>query len=452
MSWPARWPARRDVRRTDARRSAAGRGGASDWALHATDAQIFDALARRRHCESLREYFGARGLEELAELARAAKRAKRRAGPRVLIVPGMMGSRLCDTVRAPASRRAALLRVLWVDPVRIGAGHLSRLTLPSPRSIRPRGVLLFSYAKLKLQLAIEGFDARFHAYDWRLGIDALGAALSAAIAAAGEPAVVIAHSMGALVARVAARRLPHRALKRLIMLGAPNRGALAPVLALRGSYPFVRKLSRLDLAHSPEELAAEVFGTFPGLYHLLPPEPTPECDLLDPRSWPTQGPAPDAGLLAGVGRARAQMAAPDERMVQIVGVNRETVVSLRRTPAGFEYGSSRNGDGTVPVALALLPGLKTYFAEESHGNLANNPRIVRAIVDLVRDGSTRALKRRYVPREDGLRLIDDAELSRADGGKIDWRLLDSSQREAALADLDGEREEEALLGSAQSLA
>ncbi len=439
------------MRRGDARRSAAGRGGASDWALHATDAQVFDALARRRHGESLREYFGARGLEELAELAAAAKRAKRRGGPRVLIVPGMMGSRLCAAVRRDAARRAAPPRVLWVDPVRIGAGHLSKLTLPSPRAIRPRGVLLFSYAKLKLQLAIEGFDARFHAYDWRLGIDALGAALAAAIAAAGEPAVVIAHSMGGLVARVAARRLPRRALKRLIMLGAPNRGALAPVLALRGSYPFVRKLSRLDLKHSPEDLAAEVFGTFPGLYHLLPPEPTPECNLLDPLSWPSQGPRPDARLLAGVGRARAQMAPPDERMVQIVGVNRETVVSVRRTPAGFEYGSSRNGDGTVPVALALLPGLKTYFAEESHGNLANNPRIVRAIIDLVRGGSTRALKRRYLPREDGLRLIDDAELARADSGKIDWRLLDSAQREAALADLDGEREE-ALLGSAQSLA
>jgi pimeloyl-ACP methyl ester carboxylesterase len=341
--------------------------------------------------------------------------------------------------------------VLWVDPVRIGAGHLSRLTLPSPRAIRPRGVLLFSYAKLKLQLAIEGFDARFHAYDWRLGIDALGAALAAAIAAAGEPAVVIAHSMGGLVARVAARRLPRRALKRLIMLGAPNRGALAPVLALRGSYPFVRKLSRLDLKHSPEDLAADVFGTFPGLYHLLPPEPTPECDLLDPRSWPSQGPRPDARLLAGVGRARAQMAPPDERMVQIVGVDRETVVSVRRTPAGFEYGSSRNGDGTVPVALALLPGLKTYFAEESHGNLANNPRIVRAIIDLARGASTRALKRGYVPCDEELRLIGDAELRRADASKIDWRLLDSAEREAVLADLDGERDE-VLLGSAQSLA
>jgi hypothetical protein len=440
------------VRDAAARRPAGIKRSAVDWALHATEAQVFDALARRRHLDSLREYFGARGLEELAELAAAAKRAKRRAaGPQVLIVPGMMGSRLCDTLHPPTSRRRASLRVLWVDPVRIGAGHLSQLTLPSPRSIRPRGVLLFSYAKLKLQLSIEGFDARFHAYDWRLGIDVLGAQLAASIAAAGEPKVVIAHSMGALVARVAAQRLPRRALKRLILLGAPNRGALAPILALRGSYPFVRKLARLDLEHSCEALAAEVFATFPGLYHLLPPEPTPDCDLLDPRSWPMEGPRPDARLLAGVARARAQMAPPDERMVQIVGVNRETVVSVRRTTAGFEYGSSRNGDGTVPVALALLPRLKTYFAEESHGNLANNPRIVGAIIDLVRDGSTRALKRRYRAQEAGVRLIDDAALSRAEGGKIDWRRLDSAQREAVLADLDGEREG-VLLGSAQSLA
>jgi pimeloyl-ACP methyl ester carboxylesterase len=439
------------VGRAAAPRSAARSGGGADWALHASNAEILDALARRRHSESLREYFGARALEELAALAAAAKQAKRRAAPRVLIVPGMMGSRLCDAVRRGAAPRAARPRLLWIDPLRISAGRLTQLALPSTRAIRPRGVLLFSYARLRLRLAIEGFDARFFAYDWRLGIDVLGAALAAAIAAARQPVILIAHSMGGLVARVAAQRLPRRAVKRLIMLGAPNRGALAPVLALRGTYPFVRKLSRIDLMHSPEDLAAEVFSTFPGLYHLLPPERAMDFDLLDPGCWPSAGPRPDAQLLGSVARARAEMAPPDERMVQIVGVNRETVVSVRRTPAGFEYGSSRNGDGTVPVAMALLPGLKSYFAEESHGNLANSARLVGAIIDLASGGSTRTLQRRYIPCQDGVRFIDDAQLRRAEGGKIDWRLLDSAQREAVLADLDGERDE-APLGSAQSLA
>ena len=127
-----------------------------------------------------------------------------------------------EAVRCGRPGSAACGRMLWVDPASIGGGRLTQLALPSRRAIRPRGVLLFSYARLELRLAIEGFDARFFAYDWRLGIDVIGAALAAAIAAAGKPAVLIAHSMGALVARVAIKRLPKRSVSRLIMLGAPN--------------------------------------------------------------------------------------------------------------------------------------------------------------------------------------------------------------------------------------
>ena len=70
--------------------------------------------------------------------------------------------------------------MLWIDPASIAGGRLTDLALPSRRTIRPRGVLLSSYARLKLKLAIEGLDARFFAYDWRLGIDEIGAALAAA--------------------------------------------------------------------------------------------------------------------------------------------------------------------------------------------------------------------------------------------------------------------------------
>jgi pimeloyl-ACP methyl ester carboxylesterase len=413
----------------------------SGWAFHATNAAVFAALADGGHRQSLREFFGSRAYEELSELAVAAKRARRPRSarrPRVLIVPGMMGSRLCEAGRGIA-RRDGAPTALWVDPLRIGAGHLARLSLPGSKSIRAAGALLPGYAKLKLTLSMRGFDARFFAYDWRLGIDRIGAALASRIVAGGKPVSLIGHSMGGLVARVAMKSLPKRLVRRLVMLGSPNRGAFAPVLALRGTYPFVRRLSRLDLEHSPEDLATGVFCTFPGLYHMLPTTAGADgVDLLDPGCWPDTGPRPDPVLLAQVTAARARMADADARMAHIVGVNRETVVSVRRADAGFEYASDLNGDGTVPVSMAMLPALQTYFAEEAHGELANNPRIIEAIVSLLQGEAGCGLARRYSPHKEALARFDDAQLrAAADIRKIDWRSLDSAQREAVLAELDG---------------
>ena len=228
--------------------------------------------------------------------------------------------------------------MLWVDPLQISAGRLTALKLPSGKSLRAVGVLLFSYARLKLQLEISGRDARFHSYDWRLGLDVLGAELAARITAEGEPVILVAHSMGGLVARMAARMLPKRLVRRLIMLGTPNDGSFASVQALRGTYPFVRRISRLDRRHSPEYLAAKVFNTFPGLYHMLPPRRRIKgLDLFHARDWPAEGPPPQEKLLKKWRPCARGSPPPDSRMVHIVGVNQETVVGVRRTAAGFEY-------------------------------------------------------------------------------------------------------------------
>jgi hypothetical protein len=140
-----------------------------------------------------------------------------------------------------------------------------------------------------------------------------------------------------------------------------------------------------------------------------------------------------------VAAVRAKLAPPDSRMLQILGVNQETVIGVRRTAAGFEYSMSPSGDGTVPLAMARLPKLKSYFVEELHGNLANNPRVIRAVVDLVRRGRTHHLPQHWRNKRGPMRRIDDAELRREHGGKIDWASLSSAQREAALGELDSAR-------------
>jgi pimeloyl-ACP methyl ester carboxylesterase len=431
-------------------RSANKRSAKSaDWAFHAGDEEVLEALADGRRAASLREYFGAPAYAELSLLAAAARevkksRARKRSRlHRVLILPGIMGSKLGGRTRGStaAKRRGGAFEVLWIDPLQICAGRLTALALPSRGPIKPMGVLLFSYARLRLKLEIAGCDVDFHSYDWRLGLDELGATLTERIAADGRPVTLVAHSMGGLVARRAVRMLPKRLVRRLIMLGVPNEGSFAPVQALRGTYPFVRNMSALDRKHSPEYLAQHVFGTFPGLYQMLPsPQRVAGIDLLDLRSWPADGPAPNPGLLAEVSGARAALAAADSRMIHIIGVNQETVVSLRRTARGFRYAMDRNGDGTVPLALARLPKLKSYYVDESHANLANNSRVIQAILELVRRGHTRALPSTWRARPGAARHIDDARLRLEGGGpKIDWRRLTPAQREAVFAELDSGR-------------
>jgi pimeloyl-ACP methyl ester carboxylesterase len=413
----------------------------ADWAFHANDDVVLDALAQGRQTESLREYFGVPAYAELSALAAAAKRTVKARGPRVLILPGIMGSKLGGPMHpADSKHRRRTSQVLWIDPLQIAAGRLTALTLPSAHPIKAMGVLLFSYAKLMLQLRIAGCDARFHAYDWRLGLGELGAKLAARVAADGRPVTVVAHSMGGLVARAAAKILPKRLLRRVIMLGTPNQGSFAPVQALRGTYPFVRRMSTLDHRHSPEDLAQNVFCTFPGLYQMLPwPRRFKGIDLYDARSWPPDGPKPSAKLLSEVAAARSCLAAVDSRMVHIVGVNQETVVGLRRAAAGFEYAMDRNGDGTVPLSLARLPKLKCYFVDEAHADLANNPRVIQATIDLVRRGRTVALPERWRARPGVVRHIDDVQLRLEGNDKIDWRRLTPAQRETVFAALDSGR-------------
>jgi pimeloyl-ACP methyl ester carboxylesterase len=405
---------------------------AADWAFHADDAAVFEALGLGTHATSLREYFGAPGYAELSQLAAAARQATPRKGPRVLMLPGIMGSKL----GRPGLPHAAP-QVLWIDPLAIANSGLLDLALPKGRALVPMGVLLFSYARLKLRLQIAGFEMDFYPYDWRLSLDESGSALAAHIAAIGEPVHIVAHSMGGLVARMAAAKLPKRCVRKLILLATPNLGSYAPIQALRGTYPFVRKVATLDLAHTPEFLAANAFCSFPGLYQLLPVRrDLSGTDIYDAATWPANGPAPDARLLAQAESVFAALAPADSRMRQIVGVNRETVVGVRRRGNEFEYDLGMNGDGTVPLALARLPRLETYYVEETHSNLANNALVTRAVIDLLRRGRTTLLPRRWRAKHARLRRTNDAKLRLNDGGKIDWRRLNSAEREATLAELD----------------
>jgi CHAT domain-containing protein/pimeloyl-ACP methyl ester carboxylesterase len=383
--------------------------------LHDEDVERLLATGERR--EDLVALLGEDGYRELAALARRAAAVRRRGSPTVYVLPGLMGSRI-------GTRGRLLDDVLWLDVVEVAAGHLTRLALPRGARLTALGVMWLNTLKLKLSLTVAGFDARLHAYDWRLGVVPLARALAARIEADGRRDVLVAgHSMGGLVARAALAHANGR-IRRIVQIGAPNGGAYASVLALRGVYPTVRKLAALDFKHSAEDLARIVFRTLPSLHELLPAPQDGEPDLFDLQSWPDDSLRPDRRMLADALAARASWPRGDARILQIIGTQQETVTRIRRTDGAFDYVVTRDGDGTVPRALATLAGTRAWYVAEKHGGLPNNGRVIAAVADLLRDGeTTRLAAATRAVRRAPTRTLHEAALRRVAPRKVRWQDL-----------------------------
>src|SRR5438045_2186379 len=129
--------------------------------------------------------------------------------------------------------------------------------------------------------------------------------------AARRRVATVAHSLGGLAARAALALAGTGNVERLVLLGTPHCGSFAAVQALRGTYAVVRKVARLAGQASAESLAAEVFGSFPSLYDLLPAGRGATA-LFDEPAWPASGPQPSAALLQAALAARQRLAGPDE--------------------------------------------------------------------------------------------------------------------------------------------
>jgi hypothetical protein len=394
------------------------------------DEEIERLLATGERRQDLVALFGERGYRELSSLARrAATRRSPERGPRVYVLPGLMGSRI-------GSRGLLLDDVLWVDLIEIAAGHLTRLALPGGQRLVALGAMLLNSLKLKLSLKLAGFDTHLHAFDWRRSVGDLAGALNERIAAEanGRSVAVVGHSMGGVVARVALGRQQAENIRRVVQLGAPNHGSFAPVLALRGVYPTVRKLAAIDRRHSAEDLARIIFRTLPALHELLPdPRLAGGPNLFDAAEWPGDALRPDPALLARAAAEQAAWPPPDERCLHIVGVRQETVVGLRLRGKEFEYSLAAQGDATVPLALAAPTGQRAWYVGEKHGGLPNNGRVIAAAVDLLRTGTTRRLPQAIrSPRLRERRSLSEAALRRVAPHKVKWQHLSPDARRRLL--------------------
>lgn len=365
------------------------------------DDLVEKALVSGDRRDLLETYFGEELYEELRVLTMRARTARVRGGPRVLLLPGIMGSKL-------GQEGFIFDDVTWVDPMEIVAGKLASLSLlDGNRNIVPLGVILVTYLKLKLRLKLAGFDADFYPYDWRQDIADLGDKLARQIVdetkSKRSGLYLVGHSMGGLVSRAAVKKLEatgeDNKVRRLIMLGTPNYGSFSPVQAFSGYSSTVKKVAALDLRNSEEGLVNTVFNTFPGLHQMLPArQKYSGLNLYEIENWPETGVAPRPTLLQSAPELHEHLAAGRDSFTLIAGINRETIVDVRRDGDEFVFSMSRNGDATVPLAFAEIEDVATYYIDEEHGSLPNNGKVIKSVIEILETGQTQVLPTSWTPQ------------------------------------------------------
>jgi hypothetical protein len=392
-----------------------------------SDEELAAWLASGLHHRELVAYLGESEVERLTPWARAAANANIDRSQELFILPGIMGTQLGRANPAPWPAN-----LLWPDPMDIVAGRMAELALPDARPIITLGAISYSYLPLLLRLRAAGLNVRIFAYDWRYGLMQSGAALAQALqTSTARELILLGHSMGGLVARAALGLAPQLRVSRVITIGTPHAGSLAPLQALRGVYPSVRRLAALDNLHSAEYLASNVFGTFQSLYDMLP------AAMLQPAAWPSTGPQPRTAMLEMAATTQAKLAAADERFISVAGSGERTACAAEARSDGFHYRISSHGDGTVSESSATLPGARNFYCNAEHTALVRHDQVAGELQHLLVGEVAKCALAHNPPTLAAADVwVSDAQLGSNYLQKVDWRTLSPDERRRYLNQLN----------------
>ncbi len=354
---------------------------------------------------NLRDYFGDERFRELRELADPKRAQETRAElGNVVLLPGVMGSHL-SVVEADGDEDH-----IWVSLWRLVKGDMKRLKLGSDgkanengESVKATGLIGWYYA-----LALETLQAEPFPYDWRVSVcdtaDKLAVFVGEKLADGtfdpAKPVHFVAHSMGGLVVRNFVRQhneLWNKLSGRLVMLGTPNAGSFAAVQTLMGKNSLIKNIAAVLPFQSKTDWF-QVVNSFPGLYQLCPSKMV-NPEVYEKTIWEKFPDVLFDGQMQMLPKFHQdlfdtrQQTIDATRMTYIAGVGFETPSGLKSLATGdFDFDSTLDGDGTVPHKLGLLEGITTYYVEDTpHGSLLNNHRVLKAVRDILRNGTTNEL-------------------------------------------------------------
>ena len=344
--------------------------------------------------------------------------------PAVFVIPGILGSNLKrDGKRIWLGFRFVngLKSLAW-DPA----------TAPS---IEPDGPIGSLYGDLIERLA-DTHEVIAFAYDWRRPAEdearRLGEAVDAALAvraASQQPVRILAHSMGGLIARTMAlekpdtwQRMMARDGARFLMLGTPNGGSWSPMQTLSGDDTYGNTLAALGSLFD-NGASREVMAGMPGFLQLQAGLTDPALGLSRSETWKKLADDDLARLadrsiwhVEAIQRAIYRWSAPPQGVLdQAVALRRRLDAQAAKfpqaaktllvighapfTPGGIVFGDNGleytdavgGGDGRVPLTSAILPGVRTWQLDASHGDLPTVAKAFPGYLELLTSGATTQL-------------------------------------------------------------
>ncbi len=334
--------------------------------------------------------------------------------PIVVLLPGIMGSNL-------SGREGKI----WLDYIKSVFGGLKNLEYQADANISAQSVIQTSYKNLAERLS-RNYDVLVYPFDWRMQLNDCAKAFNDTIIKLlnfGKPIKIIGHSMGGVLVRDFIvnhndtwQKLNASKDFRLLFLGSPLGGSYRIPAVLFGNDPIINSLNMLDRKHTKKELV-QMFVKFPGILSLLPlavnNNATGESnDFAEPATWQkmrdavgdSTWPIPTDADLETFKKYRNHinnsMAGIDyTNMVYIAGKDKATVCGYYNDmiPPRTElvFLSTAEGDQSVTwetgIPAQMIKDNHVYYADTTHGALANDSGLFPGIEEILEKGSTTKL-------------------------------------------------------------
>lgn len=349
----------------------------------------------------------ARGLE-YGELTSEPPSGKK---PIVVILPGIMGSNLSKQDRR-----------IWINYWQFLTGGLVKLEDVNDESIAANSIVRTSYKRLADRLK-RIYDVVIFPFDWRKQLNVCAGEFNLLIKdllKLNQPVKIVGHSMGGVLVRdfIIQHQDTWQQLNaskgfRLLFLGSPLGGSFRIPAVLFGNDSIINTLSAVDQRHTKKELLT-MFSQFPGILSLLPLTTEEGKDFAKAETWQkmreafgdASWPLPDTTVLKEFETYRNNIVAQRDsidysNMVYIAGKDKATPCDYYNdmTPPRIELVFLYTGEGDQSVTWEsgipqkMIENKTVYYAEVTHGALANEPDIFNGIEEILDKGVTNELSR-----------------------------------------------------------